>query len=202
MPQRYQTLGDPHASINGTAGSLQSLLDLAARDETQGLGDAPWPPHFAKQEGEGKRVQPSKAKKEDEAGKSFTSQLEEGFGNKRFRKRAAAASTPAEEESATEAAPKKPRAPRKPTQPLLIIAQSPDKSAAEAGLQRWRDAHPEASALLAPDDILTDRMRGASTIWYRIRVNLRNVPEDQRPVQQTPDPDDDPTRAWKQLAAE
>jgi bifunctional non-homologous end joining protein LigD len=40
-------------------------------------------------------------------------------------------------------------------------------------------------------------MRGASTIWYRIRVNLRNVPEDQRPPQATPDPDDDPTRAWR-----
>ncbi len=41
-------------------------------------------------------------------------------------------------------------------------------------------------------------MRGSSSIWYRIRVNLRHVPEDQRPTQQTPDPDDDPTRAWRE----
>ena len=64
-----------------------------------------------------------------------------------------------------------------------------------AGLERWRSAHPEASALLAEDDVLVDRMRGRAYIWYRIRVNLRSVPETLRPMQQTPDPDDDPTRA-------
>ena len=41
-------------------------------------------------------------------------------------------------------------------------------------------------------------MRGSSAIWYRIRLNLRNVPEAQRPAQSTPDPDDDPTRAWRE----
>jgi hypothetical protein len=87
---------------------------------------------------------------------------------------------------------------RTPKFPLLTIAQSPDKAAAEAGLQRWRTAHPEAAAHLAPDDILVDRMRGASQIWYRIRVNLRHVPEPLRPPQTTPDPDDDPTRHWRE----
>ena len=91
---------------------------------------------------------------------------------------------------------KKPRAPRASKMPLIVVAQSEDKAAAEAGLERWRAAHPEAAALLAVDDVLVDRMRGASTIWYRIRVNLRHVPEEQRPAQGTPDPDDDPTRAW------
>ena len=62
------------------------------------------------------------------------------------------------------------------------------------GLERWKLAHSEAAALLAADDILVDRMRGAAYIWYRIRVNLRNVPETDRPAQVTPDPDDDPTR--------
>jgi hypothetical protein len=60
------------------------------------------------------------------------------------------------------------------------------------------EKHGEAAAHLAVDDVLVDRMRGSSTIWYRIRVNLRNVPEEQRPPQETPDPDDDPTRAWRE----
>ena len=92
------------------------------------------------------------------------------------------------------------RAPTKrtPKHPLITIANSTDKSAAEAGLDRWKTAHPEAARHLAVDDVLIDRMRGASSIWYRIRLNLRNVPEDQRPAQSTPDPDDDPTRAWRE----
>ena len=53
----------PSADIDAHSGSLESLLELAARDGTGGLGDAPWPPHFAKQRGEPKRVQPSRAKK-------------------------------------------------------------------------------------------------------------------------------------------
>jgi hypothetical protein len=52
--------------------------------------------------------------------------------------------------------------------------------------------------LLAVDDVLVDSMRGRSSTWTRIRVNLRNVPEKQRPPQETPDPDDDPTREWRQ----
>ena len=66
VPARFATLGDVGAGIDAVAYSLQPLLDLAARDEAQGLGDAPWPPHFPKQQGEPKRVQPSKARKEEE----------------------------------------------------------------------------------------------------------------------------------------
>jgi hypothetical protein len=54
--------GDPSATIDDRAGSLDALLELAARDEAEGLGDAPWPPHFGKQRGEPKRVQPRKAR--------------------------------------------------------------------------------------------------------------------------------------------
>jgi hypothetical protein len=82
--------------------------------------------------------------------------------------------------------------------PLLVIAHSPDKAAALAGLARWQAKHPEVAALLAPDDVLVDAMRGRSSTWTRIRVNLRHVPEAQRPVQGTPDPDDDPTRVWRE----
>jgi bifunctional non-homologous end joining protein LigD len=171
------------------------LLELAAKDEAEGLGDAPWPPHFRKQEGEAKRVQPSKAKK-------FSDQLGEGFGSKRFRKPALKKEAASDDASLntpdTPAPAKKPRKPRASTQPLITIANSTDKSAAEAGLDRWKAAHPEAAQHLAVDDILVDRMRGSSSIWYRIRVNLRHVPEEIRPTQQTPDPDEDPTRAWRE----
>jgi DNA ligase D len=62
VPQRLEEVGDPAAEIDDHVGSLEPLLDLAGRDEAGGLGDAPWPPHFPKQRGEGKRVQPSKAR--------------------------------------------------------------------------------------------------------------------------------------------
>ena len=190
VPDRFAKLGDPHAAMDEHAGVLDALLEMSARDETEGLGDAPWPPHFVKQEGEAKRVAPSRAKK-------FSDQLEEGFGAHRFRKQsqkqAAAADT------TSEPAPVKPkRSGRVPKMPLLIIAQSSDRSAAEAGLERWKEKHPEAAALLAPDDVLVDRMRGSAYVWYRIRVNLRNVPEALRPAQDVPDPDDDPTREWRE----
>jgi bifunctional non-homologous end joining protein LigD len=200
MPQRFATHGDPHVHFTANPGSLEPLLELAARDEAEGLGDAPWPPHFAKAAGEPSRVQPSKAK-------SFSQQIGEGFGAQRFRKRSKAAEGPSvavPADAATDsissadagqaASPaRKTPAKRTPKAPLITIANSPDKAAALAGLDRWKQSHAEASALLAEDDVLVDRMRGRSTIWYRIRVNLRNIPEAQRPAQQAPDPDEDPT---------
>jgi len=81
--------------------------------------------------------------------------------------------------------------------PLIVVANSPDKEAALAGLERWKKKHHKAAAHLAVDDVLVDGMRGRSSTWTRIRVNLRNVPETLRPAQETPDPDDDPTREWR-----
>ena len=81
--------------------------------------------------------------------------------------------------------------------PLIVVANSPDKDAALAGLERWKSKYAEVAALLAVDDVLVDSMRGTSSTWTRIRVNLRHVPEEQRPPQETPDPDDDPTREWR-----
>ncbi len=63
VPNRVRKQGDPSAPIDDHAGSLDQLLELARRDEEEGLGDAPWPPHFAKQRGEPRRVQPSRARK-------------------------------------------------------------------------------------------------------------------------------------------
>jgi DNA ligase D-like protein (predicted polymerase) len=153
VPQRVKSLGDPHATMDAFAGSLDALLDLAARDEAAGLGDAPWPPHFRKMDGEAPRVAPSRAK------------------------------GPA----------KKPRT----KMPLITVANSPNKDAALAGLDRWKARHPNAAVHLAIDDVLVDSMRGRSSTWTRIRVNLRHVPEALRPPQETPDPDDDPTREWR-----
>ncbi len=194
MPSRFAAIGDPHAGMDSAPGSLDQLLALAARDETEGLGDAPWPPHFRKAEGEAPRVAPSRAR--SAAAKPFSHQLGEGFGTQRFRKRSVALEGPAQDGAPAlqPAGQKALRKPRVSKQPLITVANSPDKAAAEAGLERWRFAHVEAAAYLAVDDVLVDRMRGRSYVWYRIRLNLRNVPESLRPPQQTPDPDDDPTR--------
>jgi hypothetical protein len=82
--------------------------------------------------------------------------------------------------------------------PLIVVANSPNKDAALAGLERWKKTHVDVASHLAADDVLVDSMRGRSSTWTRIRVNLRSVPEKIRPVQSTPDPDDDPTRAWRE----
>jgi len=84
--------------------------------------------------------------------------------------------------------------------PLIVVANSPDKAAALAGLERWKEKHSDIRELLAVDDVLVDSMRGRSSTWTRIRVNLRHVPEELRPKQETPDPDDDPTREWRELS--
>ncbi len=82
--------------------------------------------------------------------------------------------------------------------PLITVANSPDKAAALAGLERWKAKHADIASLLAVDDVLVDSMRGRSSTWTRIRINLRHVPEEQRPPQETPEPDDDPTREWRE----
>ena len=155
VPKRFAEFGDPHSGMDQAAGSLEKLLELAARDEAEGLGDAPWPPHFRKMEGEAPRVAPSRAK---------TARA---------------------------------KAPRT-KMPLIVVANSPIKDAALAGLERWKQKHSEAASHLAVDDVLVDSMRGRSSTWTRIRVNLRHVPDDLRPAQETPDPDDDPTREWRE----
>jgi hypothetical protein len=109
-----------------------------------------------------------------------------------FRKMAGEASrvTPSRARSVA----KKPRV----KMPLIVVANSPDKGAALAGLERWKAKHSAIAGFLAIDDVLIDAMRGRSSTWTRIRINLRHVPEALRPLQETPDPDDDPTREWRE----
>jgi len=149
VPERFADRGDAHAGIDESPGSLATLLGVSARHESEGMGDAPWPPHYAKTAGEPPRVAPSRAR---------------------------AAKPP-------------PRA----KAPLVIVAKAALKKDALEGLERWKARHPAAAAHLVPDDVLVDAMRGRFTAWYRVRVNLRNVPEAERPPIEKPDPDYEPT---------
>ena len=156
VPARFATIGDPGAGIDDAVGSLDALLEISARHEAEGMGDAPWPPNYKKQEGEPPRVQPSKRKSA-------------GTGTGR----------------------------RVSSAPLIEISRAAKKEDALAGLERWTARHPAAAALLAPADVLVDAMRGRSTTWTRVRVNLQNVPEAERPPQEALDPDYDPWGGMK-----
>jgi len=140
MPRRCAKIGDRHARIDESPGSLERLLELSARHEREGLGDAPWPPHYKKQRGEPPRVQPSRA--------------------------------------------------RAATHPLIEVARAKRKADALAALKRWKARHAKAAAHLEPADVLVDSMRGRSSTWTRIRVNLRHVPVKLRPRQERLDPDE------------
>jgi DNA ligase D-like protein (predicted polymerase) len=85
---------------------------------------------------------------------------------------------------------------RSSSMPLIVIARARRKQDALAGLERWKQAHPRAAEKLAPSDVLVDSMRGSSGTWTRIRVNLRHVPDAERPTQEAPDPDFDPRHEW------
>jgi hypothetical protein len=84
---------------------------------------------------------------------------------------------------------------RRSIHPLITVAKAQRAEDALAGLDRWKARHPEAAGRLAVDDVLVDSMRGRSSTWTRVRVNLRHVPESERPAEAAPDPDYDPWRA-------
>jgi bifunctional non-homologous end joining protein LigD len=180
MPKRFASLGDRHAGIDDRPCSLDALLELSARQEGEGQGDAPWPPHYRKQPGEPPRVQPSKrrAPAKAAAGKKGSAKGAQGVTKATNAKRA----------------PKKKSAGRRVSKhPLIEIGRAKKKSDALEGLERWRGRHPDAAAHLEPADVLVDSMRGRYSTWTRIRVNLQHVPEALRPSQEPLDPDDEPT---------
>jgi DNA ligase D-like protein (predicted polymerase) len=151
MPARFAAIGDRHAGIDEHPGSLESLLALSAEQGAEGLGDAPWPPHYAKQAGEPVRVAPSRQRRATPSGGR-----------------------------------------RVPAKPLLEIGRARAKAEALAGLERWKARHPAVVRHLEPADVLVDSMRGRSSTWTRVRVNLQHVPEALRPAQEPLDPDDAP----------
>ncbi len=82
--------------------------------------------------------------------------------------------------------------------PLIEVARTKTKPEAEAALEQWRAAHADVAALLHPADVLVDGMRGSSSLWYRVRINLQHVPEAERPAQEALLADYDPWagRTW------
>jgi hypothetical protein len=164
MPARLTELGDRHADIDRHSGSLEGLLELSARKETEGQVDAPWPPHYRKQEGEPPRVQPSKRRKTESEPSSKQPGPKDGTATGR----------------------------RVPKRPLVEIGRAKKKEDALAGLERWKGRHPEAARHLEPSDVLVDAMRGRFSTWTRIRINLQHVPIEARPAQEPLDPDGEP----------
>jgi bifunctional non-homologous end joining protein LigD len=159
VPARLAAIGDPHAGIDERPCSLEPLLELVARHEREGLGDAPWPPQYRKQPGEPPRVQPSRARR----------------GTLPSPRRAPASDGR-----------------RVPVHPLIEIARALRKGDALAGLERWKARHPAAAAHLQPADVLVDAMRGRSSTWTRVRINLQHVPDAVRPAPETLDPNEVP----------
>ncbi|MGH2455232.1 MAG: DNA polymerase domain-containing protein [Candidatus Limnocylindria bacterium] len=189
MQDRYARLGDVGAGIDDAVGSLEGLLDLSARDEAAGQGDAPWPPNYAKQPGEPPRVQPSRRRMPDPATPPAGAAPLGRAGSQPQ----PVPPAPSRRADGTVA----PTGRRRSTQPLIVISQAKAKKDALDGLERWRKRHPKAARRLAEDDVLVDGMRGRSSLWYRVRVNLRHVPEADRPAAEPPDPDYDLTDEWR-----
>lgn len=163
--------GDAGAGIDAAVCSLDALLELSARHEAEGQGDAPWPPNYPKQAGEPPRVQPSRRRRPQSADpRDPAGSPPPGQGGSR----------------------PTPTGRRRSAIPVIEVARAATRAEVLAGLERWRARHPEAAGHLEPADILTDAMRGRSSLWYRLRVNLVHVPEDLRPPQELLDPDYDP----------
>jgi DNA ligase D-like protein (predicted polymerase) len=174
VPRRFAEIGDPSKGIDEAVGSLDALLELSTQHEAAGFGDAPWPPHFVKQAGEPARVQLSRRRRED-------------------RPAAPKGEVPPPAPGKTVG----PTGRRRTTMPLIEIARAASEAEARAGLQRWRTRHADVWSHLAPSDILVDSMRGRNTTWTRIRINLRNVPESERPAQETLEVDYDPWAGYQ-----
>ena len=134
VPARLRQLGDAHSGIDERPGSLDALLELSARQERDGQGDAPWPPHYRKQAGEPTRAPPSARK----------------------------------------------------AKPVIEVARADREAEAIAAAEDWKQKHPKAAAHLEPADVLVDRMRGSSSLWYRVRINLEHVPARLRPKSEKP----------------
>ena len=128
VPDRFRSIGDPHAGIDDAAGSLDALLSLAKQ-----LGPAEKPPRES--DGSGRRAS---------------------------------------------------------TMPLVEVARTKTKPEALDALETWKQRHPEATSQLHPADVLVDGMRGSSSLWYRVRVNLQHVPDAERPAQEDLIADYDP----------
>jgi bifunctional non-homologous end joining protein LigD len=198
VPALYAERGDPGAGIDDAVGSLDALLELSARHEAEGQGDAPWPPNYAKQAGEPPRVQPSRKRRPDAEyeGKGVAGGPPPEVAEAR-RKAVEAGDRNAGLPQDWEGTRPTPTGRRKSAIPVIEIARAAKKDEALAGLERWKARNPKAAAALEPADVLVDGMRGRSALWYRVRVNLTHVPERDRPAQAELDPDYDPWAGYE-----
>ena len=169
VPGRVASVGDPGADIDERAATLDALLELSDRQAAEGQGEAPYPPHFPKAEGEPVRAQPSRRRSPDDGADAKGTVPPPAPGKRSG-----------------------PTGRRRTRMPLIEIARAATEAEAKEGLERWKARHPEVAAHLEPADVLVDPMRGRSTTWTRIRVNLRHVPEAQRPAQEALEVDYDP----------
>jgi bifunctional non-homologous end joining protein LigD len=207
MPARFAAVGDVHAPMEARPCRLDALLELSARHEREGLGDAPWPPHYQKQMGEPPRVQPSRRRAPGPRAAGVKTARAQSASQETTRQK-----TSSQERSSQETPPQHPppqealqqetlqqgtptrqtRNRRTPRRPLIEIARARKREEAQAGLERWKARHPAAAAYLQLADVLVDAMRGRFSTWTRIRLNLEHVPADIRPAQEALDPDDTP----------
>jgi DNA ligase D-like protein (predicted polymerase) len=195
VPVLFAARGDAGAGIDAAAGSLEGLLELSARDEREGLGDAPWPPNYAKQEGEPPRVQPSRKRRADS---EYAGRGKEGGPPPEVAEARAAAvaagdpnaGLPAEWEGAGSRP--SPTGRRRSSIPVIELGRAPSKAELYEGLEHWKARHPEAAAHLEPADLIETAMRGRAYAWYRLRINLQHVPAELRPPQEPLDPDNAP----------
>jgi DNA ligase D-like protein (predicted polymerase) len=198
VPAIVAERGDAGAGIDGAVGSLEALLDLSARDEAAGLGDAPWPPNYRKQAGEPPRVMPSRQRKATAEYDTPEAEAEREKSRAAMEKRFTRL---AEEKAAAKAAGvgtrPTPTGRRRSSIPVIEISRAAKKDDALAGLERWKTRWPVAAAALEPADVLVDSMRGRSTTWTRVRVNLIHVAAADRPPQEALDPDYDPWTEWE-----
>jgi DNA ligase D-like protein (predicted polymerase) len=200
VPDRFARIGDPGAGIDGAVGSLDAVLELSRRHEAEGQGDAPWPPNYRKQEGEPPRVQPSRQRRATEDYSTPEAEAEREKNREALERRFVAE---AERRAAAKAAgtpiPSRPTPTgrRRSSVPVIEISRAKTKAEALDGLERWKAKHPNAAAALEEPDVLVDGMRGRSSLWYRVRVNLTHVPEGDRPGQEELEVDYDP---WAEYA--
>ena len=189
VPAIFAKEGDRHAAIDDAVGALDALLELSARQETEGLGDAPWPPNYRKQEGEPPRVQPSRQRRATEDYDTPEAEAEREKSRAAMEKRFARVT---EERAGATGSRPTPTGRRRSSIPVVEIARAKTKDEALAGLDKWKSRHAEAAGHLQPADVLVDSMRGRYTTWTRIRVNLSNIPEETRPEQEPLEVDYDP----------
>jgi bifunctional non-homologous end joining protein LigD len=200
VPARFAEIGDPGAGIDRAVGSLEAVLELSRRHEAEGQGDAPWPPNYRKQEGEPPRVQPSRQRRATTDYSTPEAEVEREKNRAAMERRfAAEAGRRAAAKAAGTPIPSRPTPTgrRRSAVPVIEISRAKTKAEALEGLERWRSRHPKAAAALEEPDVLVDGMRGRSSLWYRVRVNLSHVPEADRPDQEALEVDYDP---WAEYA--